>query len=248
MPNLPVHIELAYQTVKQIKHPTLDANVGLFLLGATSPDIRIITRSSRRKYHFTSLDFQKVGAGVEQMLNAHPALAKPDMLNQPTQAFVAGYITHLITDEIWIVDVFRRYFANKKIFSDDIYGKVMDRAIQLDLDSEASCTVNNILHLLKTHTNNVNVDFISVETLTEWRDWVLSFLQQQFSWDRLHFMANRIASGDQTHPAIPIANEFLKSMPQSLEQLHKLIPSSALTQYRKRTIKELTSVLGHYLP
>ena len=248
MPNLPVHVELAYQTVKQIKHPTLDANVGCFLLGSISPDIKIATGFSREKYHFTSLDFQKVGAGAEQMFNTHPALAKSDMLNPPTQAFVAGYIAHLITDEIWIVDVFRRYFANKKIFSNDIFGKVMDRAIQLDLDSEAFGTVNNILHLLKTNTNNVNVDFICLEALTEWRDWVVSFLQQQFSWDRLHFMANRIALGDQTHPAISIANEFLESMPQSLEQLHKLIPPSVLTQYKKRTIKEITSVLGHYLP
>ena len=170
------------------------------------------------------------------------------MLNHSTQAFIAGYIAHLITDEIWIIDVFRPYFANKKIFSDDIFGKVMDRAIQLDMDSEASHVVDDILHLLKTHTNNINVDFIPPETLTEWRDWVVSFLQQQFSWDRLRFMANRIASGDQTHPAIPIANEFLESMPQSLEQLHKLIPPSILTKYKERTVEELTNVLGHYLP
>ena len=128
MPNLPVHVELAYQTAKRINHPTLDTNVGLFLLGSTSPDIRIITRYNREKYHFTSLDFQKVGDGVEQMLNTHSDLAKPDMLNHSTQAFIAGYIAHLITDEIWIIDVFRPYFANKKIFSDDIFGKVMDRA------------------------------------------------------------------------------------------------------------------------
>ena len=72
MPNLPVHVELAYQTSKRINHPTLDANVGLFLLGSTSPDIRIITKSNREESHFTSLDFQKVGAGVKQMLKTHP--------------------------------------------------------------------------------------------------------------------------------------------------------------------------------
>ena len=247
MPNLPAHIELAYKAAQHLDHPTLDANLGYFLLGSTSPDVRIVTRGLREEYHFAPLDFDSVGAGVDGLFDSHPRLGLSSNHDGPTQAFVAGYITHLIADEIWIVDIFRRYFGNREVFEDDVLGKVMDRALQLDLDRQAWQTVDGTLTLLEAARDGVNVDFIPPETLALWREWVVSFLQRRFSWDRLHFMAQRIAAGDKAHPAHLVADEFLRSMPDSLERLYQLVPRRDLTCFKERTVDELVRVVGYYL-
>ena len=65
MPNLATHIDLARRTAERLDHPVLEANLGCFLLGSTSPDIRVITRCGRETYHFATLDFESVGAGMD---------------------------------------------------------------------------------------------------------------------------------------------------------------------------------------
>ena len=59
MPNLATHIDLAQQAAGRLQHPTIEANVGHFLLGSTTPDVRAISRGSREDYHFAPLDFDE---------------------------------------------------------------------------------------------------------------------------------------------------------------------------------------------
>ena len=137
MPNLPAHIELAAMVAERLGPSALDGNLGYFLLGSTSPDIRAITKADRQDYHFAPLSFESVGAGVDGMLSAHPELRDAAGRDGPTGAFVAGYMTHLIYDETWIVEMFRPCFGNSGVFADEMEGKVLDRALQLDLDRQA---------------------------------------------------------------------------------------------------------------
>ena len=123
LPNLPAHIDLANRAASRLGHPTLDGNLGYFLHGSTSPDIRVITRGRREEYHFAPLDFQDVGTGVKGMFDSHPQLGSSADHDGPTQAFVAGYITHLIADETWIVSMYRPFFGNPMVFEDRVLEK-----------------------------------------------------------------------------------------------------------------------------
>ena len=248
MPNLPCHIELAYQVLRRLHHPTLDVNLGYFLLGSTSPDIRVITCGRREQYHFAPLDFGSVGAGVAGLFDSHPHLASVPDHDGPMQAFVAGYVTHLIADEIWIVKVFRPFFGNPDVFEDRTLGRVMDRALQLELDRQAWSTVETSLTPLRDASEAVDIGFIPSETLDQWRQWLLAFLEHGFSWDRLQFMARRIADGDENHSAHLVASEFLRAIPQSLERLYRLVPRRAVQAFRERTITASVHAVGEYLP
>ena len=247
MPNLPAHIDLAHQAARRLEHPTLDDNLGYFLHGSTSPDIRVITRGRREEYHFASLDFQDVGAGVEGMFDSHPQLMSSGDHDEPTQAFVAGYITHLIADETWIVDMYRPFFGNPMVFEDRVLGNVMDRALQLELDRQAWDTVNDTKSTLEGATGGISIGIMSSEILDDWREWVLSHIERGFSWDRLRFMAGRIAAGDETHPAYRVADEFVSSMPESLERLHRSVSRTDMTNYKERTVEALVRAIGDYL-
>ena len=248
MPNLPAHIDLAHQAARLLAHPTLEANMGHFLLGCTSPDIRVITRGRREEYHFAPLDFETIGAGPKGLFGSHPRLMSASDLDGPTQAFIAGYITHLVADEVWITEMYRPYFGNPQVFENDPFGKVMDRALQLEMDRQAWQTLDATLGLVEAAADGIDIGFIHQDTLADWRRWVVAFLAQGFSWDRLRFMARRIANGDEAHPAHRVAEEFIQAMPDSLEELYRVVPQRNLVDFQQQAIDALVGAVGDYLP
>ena len=247
MPNLAAHIDLARQAAHRLADPGLNAHMGYYLLGSTSPDIRVITRRTREEYHFAPLDFEATGAGVAGMLSAQPDLLPASGHDWATQAFVAGYITHLTVDELWISDMFRPYFGNRDVFDDEATGHVMDRALQLELDRQAWESVDGTLGLLAAASDRVSIGFIPWASLDEWRQWVTGHLEKGFSWERLRFMAHRIAQGDEEHHAHGLADEFLRTMPESLDTLHEFVPRRDLQGFKARAVEALTDAVGEYL-
>ena len=247
MPNLATHIDLAQQAAGRLQHPTIEANVGHFLLGSTTPDVRAISRGSREDYHFAPLDFDEVGAGVSGLFNAYPGLRDVGEHNGQTVAFVAGYMTHLIADEVWIQDMYRPYFGNDNAFADATTANVMDRAVQLDLDRRVWHAFDAARGSLHGATEKVEIGFIDRDILDEWLGWVFTVGDRGFSWDRLRFMAKRVSRGDASHPAHRIAEEFLAGMPDSLEALYLLVPSEDVDRYRERTVDALVREVDRFL-
>ena len=247
MPNLRAHIDLAHQAAARLGHPTLQANMGCFLFGSTSPDIRVITRKKREIYHFAQLDFDSLGAGIEGLFESYPHLFPSSRHNPQTQAFVSGYLTHLIVDESWIIDMYRRYFGNPEVFHDDVKGNVMDRALQLELDRRSVEPPNAAEMLNEITVEGIEVGFIPSETLCDWRDWVVTSLVRGFTWERLRFMAGRISGGDETHPAHTLADDFVRSVPQGLANLYDHVPQRSLADFREQTVDALVCAIEGYL-
>ena len=247
MPNLPAHIDLAYKAAAKLSHPTLERNMGHFLLGSTSPDVRAITKGRREDYHFAQLDFGEVGEGVRGLFTAHPSLRLGSNGDGPTAAFVAGYLTHLVLDEVWIVELYRPCFGNVSVFQDEVRGKVLDRALQLELDRLSRAASTAAIPLLAEASDLIVVDFIPAETLSDWRDLVMDIVQREFTWDRLRFMARRIAEGDENHRAHRLAEEFLGDMPRSVERLYDYVKREELIAFRERAVESLVGTVAEYL-
>lgn len=235
------------QTAEILGHPNLEAHLGYFLVGATSPDIRVITRQSREQYHFTDLDFQDVGSGVRGMFGAHPELQELDGLDGPTRAFVAGYITHLLLDETYIFNLFRPYFGNQDVVEDATTGRMLDRALQLDLDREVWQQVGGVLEDIEFVPERVQVGFLELEPLSKWRDWVFEVVTRGFTWDRLRYMARRIAASDDEHPATDLVDDFLNQIPQSLNQIYDVVPRDAVADFKAKAVDSLVNAVGDYL-
>ena len=247
MPNLPAHLDLAHQAAERLGHRTLDAHIGYFLLGSTSPDVRVITHGRREQYHFAPLDFEAVGAGVKGLFDANPCLRATSNGHEPTRAFIAGYITHLVLDEAWITEMYRPCFGNPQVFENDVHGQVIDRALQLELDRLSQPGVERAAPLLAQVSDPVEVGFIDAATLVDWHQWVVEFMKREFTWDRLGHMARRIARGDDAHPAHGLADEFLRTMPASLDSLHTYVSPDALADFKDRSVQQLAGAVGDYL-
>ena len=248
MPNPPVHINLARQAAAVLRHDVIDANMGYYLLGSTSPDIRVITRKDRACYHFARLDFDEIGTGINGLFHNHPELSNADGHSGATQAFMAGYLTHLLADETWIANMFRPFFGNPSVFEDGVLGLVMDRAMQLELDRRCWQDISPLGSLLDVSVERVHVDFIPSETLSDWALWVTTNLERGFSWERLRFMARRIAAGEDGHPAHEVADAFVTDASDGLERLYEYIPRGSEEEYQEATLASLTKAIEDYLP
>ena len=76
MPNLPTHFSFALETLAALDDPSIQANLGSFLLGSTTPDIRARTKWKRSHTHFAPLSVERVGVGAEGLFCSNPHLTE----------------------------------------------------------------------------------------------------------------------------------------------------------------------------
>ena len=238
-------MEMAYLAAQQVDAKVLNDNMGCYLLGSTAPDVRVITRKGREPYHFAPLDFDKVGAGIAGLYAQHPQLAAIE--HAPTRSFMAGYMTHLTLDETWITRMYRPLFGKDGVFETEAVGAVMDRVMQMELDTLALERLDALKSHLASFGGGVDIPFIDAHTLTEWHEWVTDFVSREFTWERLRFMATRISRGDESHPAHAIAADFIRGMPDTLDVLHETVPAERLAEFKRDAIADMARVVAEHL-
>ena len=229
-------------------HPTIDKHLGTFFLGSTSPDIRMMTKWSRDHTHFAPLTIERVGTGVEGLFETYPDLAGSSRVNDATKVFLSGYFTHLVADEAWILEIYRPYFDARDHFAGQVQANIWDRALQLHMDQVARQQLGDMEQLrsfLNGSELNVDVRFIDSETLGQWRERVADFTTWEFTWERLRFATRRMYQDNQI--ATEMVEEFLQSMPSSLERIYDMVTEDKIAAYRETVIGESVRLIKEYL-
>jgi hypothetical protein len=170
-------------------------------------------------------------------------------LTPNTRAFLLGYVSHLVADEVWITTMFRPHFGSEqRVTSSDVESHIWDRALQLDMDMAAREEMGDMAEVrraLEGAEEGVAVDFIDSETLSRWREWVSEFTTWEYSWDRLRGAARRMYK-DSTEAA-DLVEEFLSCVPKGLERVHQLVPKQKIAEYRRTAVEESTRLIREYL-
>ena len=247
MPNLPTHVQVAWRAVGGISDSRIAENLGYYLLGATAPDARIITRRPRVETHFFNLESGKAGDGTCGLLTTYPELISPS--SDAQAALVSGYIAHLVADETWISSMYRRHFNGIGRFDSNASAQLFDRAAQLSLDKASKSQVKRLLSTMYELEFRQPTGPLDAATLNEWRSWVLDFLAdaRPYSWQRLRHMANRISGHDSEHPVHERAERFLSDVPGGLRELHDRVPEAELERYLELTVDKLIHSINDYL-
>lgn len=249
MPNLPMHVFLANQAAAQLDLGNVYDHVGSFFLGSTSPDIRAMTRLPRENTHFAPLSVEVIGTGARTMLERHPELTDHPNITPATQAFILGYISHLVADEVWITTMYRAYFAEEtRVAGDQVEAHIWDRALQLEMDRRAFPAMNGFEQAAEDiicSDRLLGVPFLERDVLDEWREWVHRFMGWEFSWERLKRALNRMYrdNGDVQQSV----DRFLKAMPYSLEHVYEKVPEELLDTYQQRVLEETVFHAREYL-
>lgn len=171
MPSLGSHLVRARMVADRLEFPEIEADRGAFYLGATAPDIRVITRKDREVTHFFSLSNLGDQDSVTRMFRDNPGLATPSGLDSATTAFMAGYVTHLVLDEGFISQIYRPNFGAFSNWDDDPKSNVLDRALQYELDrrdrEDREC-MEEIRASLAATVPVAGLGFIEDQHLAEW--------------------------------------------------------------------------------
>jgi hypothetical protein len=188
MPLWGLHLTLAREIADSLGAEAIDRDRGAYYLGATTPDIRAMTRSDREATHFFRLDDFGAQNGVRRMFAEHPILNDPSTLDAETVAFMAGYVSHLVLDEDYICEIYRPFFGVKSAVADDVLANVMDRLLQLHLDRERredADSVSDIRCALEATSADIAVDFIARDSLREWHALQLEFIRRPPRFERM---------------------------------------------------------------
>ena len=243
MPNLPMHIYLARSVAEHLDWDWVKDHAPSLYLGSTAPDIRAMTKWPRERTHFVPVSANEVGAGSRAMFRLYPDLAGHNGLSYATQAFLIGYISHLVADETWIAHVYRPHFdranGNAAVAGTELEGNIWDRALQLEMDRTAMSGMDGVLRDGETFTEahvGVEVGFLDEAQLEEWCSWVSRFLSWDFSWDRLKRALNRMYRDDDAVQSE--VQTFIENMPESLDRVYEKIPRVKIDAYQQGALKE----------
>jgi len=257
MPPLTLHTVIAKRVAGELRHRPdgrasarlLDEDPGSFYLGSTAPDIRILTRWERQRTHFFDLHNFDRQDGVGAMFEAYPALAQPAALNPATVAFVAGYISHLVMDEIWINDMYRPFFGPCSPQGGDVRANIMDRAIQYELDRQTRAdreAVSDIVKELARTALEVEVGFIDKDTIARWRALTMEAVNQPPDWAHFRYLAGRALRAAGLDGAQDYA-EFLKTLPDLLVETTAYLTRERIQAFFDRSVKEAREAIREYL-
>jgi len=248
MPPIPLHMVLARAIAAALPHPDIEAAEGAYLLGATAPDIRILTRQDRASTHFFDLAGPDHQDSVAGFFEAHPRLADPGALNPETRAFVGGYLTHLVFDQEYITTVYRRLFARHEQLGGLVRANLMDRLLQFGLEREYGepAIREAICGALACTVENIEVGFIEPETLERWRQVAVDVAARGMDWERMRGMAanhlRRSGIGESEELA-----RFLDSLPELLDETMAYVTDERIRGYLERSTEAARSVLARYL-
>lgn len=240
---------VAREIAVQLQRPVLTDRAGAYYLGATTPDIRVLTKWERSRTHYFDLRDYGHQRSTDQFLAGHPELASPACLKESTAAFVAGYISHLEMDEAWICDVYRPCFGEHSPLKGDVLANVLDRVLQFELDRRErkdGDTVREIHRDLLDSTVEETIGFLDLDRLLEWRDISSEILEREPTWDRFGVIASRHLRAYGVESEQDLAH-FLRNVPDLLDQAVREVTPERLEAFRAESRRRATKAIRAYL-
>jgi hypothetical protein len=230
---------LADERIPADARAALDAERGAFLLGNIAADARVSSNLNRENTHFYIFTDPIIESPWRVMLGKYPALAHPATAAQ--RAFLAGYVAHLVMDEIWLLDVVRPYFVERE------WGERRQRFLMLnvllmliDARDYALLPAWERSALLAAQPDGW-VPFVTDDDLRGWRDLVGRQLPPEGSSETLAIIGERLER----------APDDLRAMlddPAYLErEVWANVPRDAVAQAEARMVEQARTQMLEYL-
>jgi len=247
MPPLVLHTAIAKNVADELRLSLLDDERGSLYIGATAPDIRVVTRWDRERTHFFDLNNFDEQDGVAAFFEAYPVLAG-GRLEAPTRAFVAGYLTHLVMDERWISSVYRPYFGERSPLGGDLRANIMDRALQFSMDCDRRQDAEFMAHVVDSVARcdlAFDIGFIDAESLGQWQRVITDMMNRTPDWDRFRHGARRHlgyaeGAGDEFE-------EMVRSIPDLVDQTLRYLTVQRVEDFLKDAEDRSLSAVKEYL-
>jgi len=249
MPLIYLHLSIAKDAADRVGHPVLGSQLGSYLGGAISPDAHFVSSVSRSDTHFFDLQASECESGASSIFKANPDLASGNDIDAATRSFIAGYLCHLITDEIWTLDIYRPFFGSTSPLGGDIEANTLDRLLQYETDRwerQDRDKLELIRAQLCRWEPEVAIDFIDNGAIRDWLSFVCATTAREvtpgdFRLFAQHFLISREKVG------VEELEPFLESIPAKLNWAIEYVTPQRLHAFREKAIERSAAAVGEYL-
>ncbi len=219
---------------------------GAYLLGATAPDVRIMTGQPREDTHFIALEADHGERSIDNLFTAHPHLRH---LKGRQRAFLAGYLTHLEVDQAWIVTVYRPFFGRESTLQGSLEANFMDRTLQFYMDwkerQDRDLVQSFYQHVVAPELAE-NAPLIPPEALGQWQGFVKRVLSNEPSWDWFtDFLQRRFKA--EMNVTDEDMRDMAASLPDVLERVVGYVTPARLAAFKEDAVVRQTAALRSYL-
>ena len=209
-----------------------------FLLGNIAPDVQVLSQQSREATHFFPVPLAGAPPAEQTLFARHPGLLPLSALPPAQAAFMAGYLAHLVFDQLWVRLIFEPVFGPAQgweTFKERLYLHNVLRAHwdALDLARLAPTAAPALVAAAPRGW----LPFVEDRYLAAWRDLVARQLGEAGGSRTVEVFAERMG-------ADPAAFAALLASPAELERrLFRYLPPSALDEYRAAALAGSVEVI-----
>ncbi|OAI38869.1 hypothetical protein AYO38_08730 [bacterium SCGC AG-212-C10] len=249
MPQIGLHMVIASQIADAGDVKLLRDHIGAFLLGSTSPDVRVMTRQDRKTTHFFDLNVMDPQDSIGGLFAEYPSLADPERLNAETRAWMCGYIAHLVMDENYINGVYRPFFAEHDRLGGQLRANAMDRVLQFYLDNTYCDPMDVRTYLsdsLRISTDTIETVFLESVVLSKWHKLTTDVASGGMESSRMRsMMANFLKFSGM--PDEEERNVFLDGLPELLESSIEHVSRDEVDRFLERSRSAAKETVNRYL-
>jgi len=219
---------------------TLQAELPAFLLGNTAPDVQTISGHPREATHFFRVPLRAGPPADREMLASYPVLAGRPALPPAQAAFIAGYLAHLVFDQLWIRDIFEPFFGETAAWSHFRERLYLHNVLRANLDADDLARLGRAVpHDLKAAAPNNWLPFVEDSHLVTWRN-ILADQLSSGAGRTVEVFAQRARVDPQEFAAL------LASPEQMQQRVFPRLPAGRLVDYHALSLDSSTQVINAY--
>lgn len=222
--------------------PAVGEALPAFLLGNIAPDVQVLSGQTREATHFFPVPLDDAPPAQVVLLKQYAGLAPLGALPPAQAAFMAGYLAHLVFDQLWVRLIFEPVFGPDRPwgqgFQERLYLHNVLRAHWdgLDLARLGPAVARDLADAVPRGW----LPFVSDAHLAAWRDVVAGQLGAAGGSRTVEVFAERMG-------ADPAALAALLASPAEMERrLFCRLAPGALDEYRAVALAESAAVIARH--
>ena len=242
MPTPFVHLSFTSEVLAMARGLSLaDDCHGHLLVGSIAPDESAISDVHRQDTHFFRLGAPDEPPSPQTLLHHHPQLADPRRLPPATAAFLAGYLAHLLVDDLWIHGIFRPHFGRHAAHDSFEDRLLLHNVLRTFLDQEERARLgDSVWAALRNVPIHYDLPFVDDPILRDWRDLVCDQLAPGAQTRTVEIFANR--TGVSTAEV-----EAILHSPQVMEErVFSRVPRDRLAHFRQEAVESSAELIARY--
>jgi hypothetical protein len=231
---------LSHPELPPAARSALAAELPAFLLGNIAPDVQTVSGQPRDATHFFPVPLNGALPGARVLLDRHPVLAQASALPPAQAAFLAGYLAHLVYDQLWIAQIFEPVFGPAQSWASFRERLYLHNVLRAHLDGQdLARLLPATAARLKAAEPSAWLPFEADPHLRTWRDLVAEQLGPGAG-RTVEVFAERMRVD-------PVGLAQLLASPEELQQrVLSRLPAQALTIYRASALEAAASVITSY--